>query len=157
MLRVLSKFLQHYKAPDSYTPQSKGSFHLCQSTAPQSHQSLSEITHYFPKLPSITTKPIIENTKYHRFPFCLWNYLEACTLSVKAFDVVRVAITDLLVEQLVLGLLLPHVEQTRAFDFTGFEGKLTIFSRKVGNFLPENTRIQTLRGKINTLMSIIKE
>jgi hypothetical protein len=74
----------------------------------------------------------------------LWNsYLEACTFSAKGFDALRVAITDLLVEQLVLGLSLPHVEPTRAFDFTGFEGKLTIFSRKVWTFFPENTQIQT--------------
>jgi len=66
----------------------------------------------------------------------LWNsYLEACTFSAKGFDALRVAITDL--------LSLPHVEPTRAFDFTGFEGKLTIFSRKVWTFFPENTQIQT--------------
>lgn len=53
----------------------------------------------------------ITETKFLDFRFSFSLYLEPCAFSREGFDSFGVAIADLLIEKLVLGLLLPHSDR----------------------------------------------
>lgn len=89
----------------------------------QSQQSLSPIIHIFHNhRPLNYRREGVNQGNYENYDRVLLfsrNYLEACTFSGKGFDALRVPITDLLVEKLVLGLLLSHFK-TKSVRSHGF-------------------------------------